>query len=125
MTLILAIIAISLALIFYTIGVFSERRRGVLKPVHLFMFALGLIFDTTGTAIMSSMTNSEAQSGLQLHQITGFAAIFLMALHFLWALVVILRGDEKAKHNFHRFSLLVWLFWLIPYIVGLVIGMSH
>ncbi|MFD1123805.1 HsmA family protein [Lentilactobacillus raoultii] len=125
-TLFLAITTITLALIFYTVGVFSERHAGSLKLRHIIWFGLGLIFDTTGTTIMSSIANAEAGgSQFSLHQITGMAAILLMAFHFVWAIYVLIRGTEKAKTNFHRFSLLVWLFWLIPYIVGVVIGMGQ
>lgn len=124
--LIFAIITISLALVFYTIGVFSERRSGVLQPKHLLFFGLGLVFDTTGTTIMSSIANGEAAtSGFSLHQVTGVIAILLMAFHFIWAIYVLVKGNPKAKQTFHKFSLVVWLFWLIPYVAGIIIGMGH
>ena len=53
--LIMAIITITLALVFYTIGVFSERKSGILKKPHLIIFWMGLVFDTVGTTIMSSI----------------------------------------------------------------------
>lgn len=124
--LILAIATISLALVFYTIGVFSERRSGVLQPKHLIFFGLGLVFDTTGTMIMSSIAKAgAATSGLSLHQVTGVIAILLMAFHFIWAIYVLVKGNSHAKETFHKFSLVVWLFWLVPYIAGLIIGMGH
>lgn len=125
-TLILAIITITLALFFYTIGVFSERRSGSLTIKHVLLFGLGLVFDTTGTTIMSSIAKAESQtSGLSLHQVTGVIAIVLMAVHLIWAIYVLVKGTEQLKRTFHRFSLIVWLFWLIPYIAGVVIGMAH
>ena len=48
-------ILITLALIFYTIGVWAERLAGRLMPWHLIFFWGGLIFDTTGTSIMMDM----------------------------------------------------------------------
>lgn len=126
--LILAIATITLALVFYTIGVFSERRAGTLKGKHAFLFFLGLVFDTTGTTIMSNIAKSNSdvvQSGLQLHQITGMAALLLMLGHLIWAMFVLWKGSDKAKLSFHKFSIVVWAFWLIPYIAGLIIGMSH
>lgn len=42
--------AITFALVFYTIGVFVERRAGMLKLSHIMFFYLGLAYDTTGTA---------------------------------------------------------------------------
>ena len=41
--LIMAIITITLALVFYTIGVFSERKAHILKKQHVFIFWLGLV----------------------------------------------------------------------------------
>lgn len=120
--LVYAIITISLALVFYTIGVWSEKIQGKLKKWHLIIFWIGLIFDTTGTTLMSKI----AKSGFQLnfHGITGLLAIILMLFHAVWATVVLLQNNEKAKAKFHKFSIIVWIIWLIPYISGAIFGVS-
>lgn len=125
--LVMAIITITLALVFYTIGVFSERRAHILKKQHVIIFWIGLIFDTTGTTIMSLLTKegSQAQSGMGLHGITGALAIVLMLFHALWATLVLVKKDEKKQESFHKFSIFVWLVWLVPYILGMIIGMGH
>jgi len=38
-----------------------------------------------------------------------------MFIHAVWAAVVLKRKNEKAIQNFHKFSVLVWAIWLIPY----------
>ncbi len=81
--LILAIVFITSALIFYTIGVFGERKAKILKKKHVIIFWLGFIFDTLGTFTMSNIANShtfEVKSALSqnLHSITGLLAIVLM-----------------------------------------------
>ena len=53
--LVISTILISLALILYSIGVWSERFAGILKGWHLVFFWGGLGFDTTGTGIMFEM----------------------------------------------------------------------
>lgn len=121
--LIMAIVTITLALIFYTIGVFSERKSGTLNKFHVIIFWIGLLFDTTGTTIMSRIANGG--SLLSLHGITGALAIVLMLFHAVWATIVFTKNDTKKLHNFHKFSIIVWLIWLIPYIIGLIIGMSN
>ncbi|HVI40819.1 MAG TPA: HsmA family protein [Anaerovoracaceae bacterium] len=60
--LIFAIIAISFALVFYTIGVWSERKARELKNWHVITFWLGLVFDITGTLTMERIANSGANS---------------------------------------------------------------
>lgn len=113
-------ILITLALIFYSIGVWSERLAGRLKPWHLAFFWTGVLFDTTGTGLMFEMAGG---LGFNLHAITGLLAIILMFIHAAWASLVLIRKDENAILNFHRFSLLVWLIWLIPYFSGFFVSM--
>ncbi|TET38648.1 MAG: TIGR03987 family protein, partial [Anaerolineales bacterium] len=31
--------------------------------------------------------------------------------------------DEKAIANFHKFSVLVWVIWLVPYFTGFFVSM--
>lgn len=100
---------ISLALVAYTIGVFGERNSGTLKRSHLIFFWIGLACDSTGTAIMSSMPQSSGDSISLLHPVTGGLAIALMLFHATWATYVLLRGNSKQRHNFHRLSICVWL----------------
>jgi uncharacterized repeat protein (TIGR03987 family) len=105
-------IIITLALVFYSIGVWSERFQGLLKSWHLAFFWLGLVFDTWGTGVML-----ETAGGLtaDVHGISGVIAILLMLIHAIWATVVLVRRDERWIKNFHKFSVVVWAIWLIPY----------
>ncbi|MBU3160622.1 TIGR03987 family protein [Clostridium frigoris] len=121
--LICAIMSITLALILYTIGVWSEKKQGELKKWHLLVFYLGLVFDTLGTTLMSKIVNEGFQ--INFHGVTGLLAIILMLFHALWATIVLIKNDEKAKVNFHKFSIIVWIIWLIPFISGAIFGMFH
>ena len=107
-----ASIIMATALVFYSIGVWSERISGQLKPWHLLFFLLGLVCDTWGTGMMFEMVGGMS---FDVHGITGVIAILLMFIHALWAFIVLKRNDEKAIRNFHKFSIAVWLIWLIPY----------
>lgn len=122
--LICAVIFITAALIFYTIGVFSERFKKTLTKKSLILFWLGLICDTTGTLIMGQIARSGEGNANVLHAVTGAAAILLMLIHAVWATYVYLKGSEKAKASFHKFSIVVWLIWLVPYISGMFMGMG-
>lgn len=126
--LIFAIVTISLALVFYTVGVFGERKSKTLNKKHLILFWLGLVFDTTGTFIMSRIAAegaSTVSAGAQmLHSVTGVLAIVLMLFHAGWATYVLVKNDDTKKQAFHKFSITVWCIWLVPYIVGMIVGMS-
>ncbi len=121
--LIAAIVLITGALIFYSIGVWGEKIKGALSPRWLAFFWLGFVCDTAGTTVMSAI----AGGGLlefNFHAITGLLAIVLMLVHAVWATLVLARKREKAMKSFHRFSLVVWAIWLLPYLSGLVFGMA-
>jgi uncharacterized repeat protein (TIGR03987 family) len=115
-----AVIVINLALVFYSIGVWSERLQGRLKIWHTVFFWLGLVCDTWGTGLMFDYAG-----GMQfnLHGVSGVLAIILMCIHAVWATVVLVRKDEKMIANFHKFSLLVWFVWLIPYFSPMLLRM--
>lgn len=117
-----AIIYFTLALIFYSIGVWSERLQKILKPWHLLFFWLGLIADTLGTIYVKQ------QVGIlifNLHTLTGMLGLLLMIIHSIWATIIIIKKDPKKLYTFHKFSLLVWLIWLIPYFTGLISGITR
>lgn len=94
--LILSTIAISAALVFYTWGVFGERRSGTLTRKYVTLFWIGLACDTTGTLMMSSMA-AQTAGGMGVHGITGIVAIVLMLIHATWATWTYLRGSEQAQ----------------------------
>lgn len=107
-----ASVIIGLALLFYTIGVWSERLAGRLKAWHLAFFWLGLVFDTWGTGMMFAYREGFT---LDVHGVTGMIAIVLMLVHAIWATAVLIRKDEHWITRFHTFSIGVWLMWLVPY----------
>lgn len=117
-----ASIIMAAALIFYSIGVWAERLQGRLKPWHLVFFILGLICDTWGTGLMFDYVGGMA---FDIHGISGLIAIILMLIHATWAAVVLIRKDENAIVNFHKFSIAVWLVWLIPYFSPMFFGMAN
>ena len=118
----LAIITINLALVFHTVGVWSEKFAGRMKPWHLLMFWIGFVFDTTGTTLMAEIAG---QLEFDLHGITGMLAIVLMLGHAIWASVVLFTKQEKRIQSFHRLSVFVWLVWLVPFLTGMINSMIH
>jgi uncharacterized repeat protein (TIGR03987 family) len=118
----LSTVFITLALVFYSIGVWSERIAGRLKAWHLVFFWLGLVCDTVGTALMLEMAGGLT---FGVHGVTGVTAILLMIVHAVWATAVLVRKDEAAIRSFHKFSVAVWVIWLIPYLSGAVFGMTR
>ena len=116
-----ASIIITAALLFYSIGVWSERVQGRLKTWHLVFFVLGLICDAAMRRIMLDFAGGMA---FDLHGISGLVAIILMFIHAVRAAIVLIQKNENAIQNFHKFSVLVWVIWLIPYFSPMVFNMA-
>ncbi len=115
---------ITLALVFYSIGVWSERIALYLKPWHVVAFWTGLLFDVSGTLAMHQMAKRPFDLTAP-HTFSGQLALWLMLAHAIWSTHVSRRGTEEARAGFHRYSLFVWLVWLIPYFGGLALAMGN
>jgi uncharacterized repeat protein (TIGR03987 family) len=121
---VMSFILITLALIFYSVGVWSERLARYLKPWHVTAFWTGFLFDVSGTLAMHRLAKGPFDLRAP-HTLAGQIALWLMLAHALWATWVVRQGSEAARTDFHRYSLIVWLVWLIPYFGGMVIGMRR
>jgi len=122
--LIISTVLITLALFFYSLGVWSERAARYLKPWHVTLFWTGFVFDLSGTWTMHIMSEGSFDL-LELHTLTGQTALWLMLVHAIWATYSSQKGSEKERTGFHKYSVIVWLFWLVPYFGGMYIGMSR
>jgi len=114
---------ITMALIIYSIGVWSERLQGRLKWWHVAAFYTGLVCDSIGTGAMSLMAGGLLQ--FTFHGLTGLAAILIMVFHAGWATLVLIKKNEKLIIKFHGFSIVVWAIWLIPMVTGAVFGVTQ
>lgn len=81
-----------------------------------------LIADTVGTSLMEHIAELTHLHD-EIHTVTGTIAILLMFVHALWAIWTYVKGSAKAKKHFNRFSIVVWCIWLIPYLIGVYMGM--
>ncbi|SHJ48750.1 TIGR03987 family protein [Dethiosulfatibacter aminovorans DSM 17477] len=118
--LIMSIITMILALACYSIGVWGEKLSKRLTKQNLMFFWIGFIFDTTGTTMMSLMSDKFT---FDIHGITGTLAILLMLFHATWATIVLVKKNTAQIIKFHKFSLFVWMIWLIPFMTGMVLKM--
>ncbi len=123
MLFILSTIFITLALVFYSLGVWAERMARLLKPWHIVTFWIGFTFDVSGTFLMHLMADDPFNI-LNSHTLTGQLALWLMLAHATWATVVVRKDKKDLRLKFHRYSLFVWLVWLIPYFGGMIMAMG-
>jgi uncharacterized repeat protein (TIGR03987 family) len=118
----IAIVSMISALGLYTLGVWGEKLAGILRNKHLVFFWTGLVFDTLGTTLMGRIAGVFR---FNLHGVTGAAAIALMFAHAIWASLALTLKQDGVLRGFHRFSLVVWGLWLIPFASGMILAMFH
>jgi uncharacterized repeat protein (TIGR03987 family) len=116
------VLHITLALVFYSLGVWAEKLAHYLKPWHVVAFWTGFMFDLVGTWMMHRIAEHPFDI-TDPHTFTGQLALVLMLIHAGWATYVVRNHRESARKKFHRYSIIVWLIWLIPYLGGMYIGM--
>jgi len=104
-----------IAAILYTVAIWSDRRRKRLEPWMLATFGIALCADALGTVLLCA-TESDAFR-VNLHTVTGAASLLIMAVHFAWALLAILRSD-RFEARFRRWSLWAWGLWLVSFFSG-------
>ncbi len=111
----------TIALVFYSISVWSGWFSKRLKLWHIYVFLIGLFTDYLATVLTYI-----AIGGLvfTLHAILGFASIGLMTIHVVWSIIAYLNKSEQSITNFHRISLVVWSFWIISYLSGFYSGIE-
>jgi uncharacterized repeat protein (TIGR03987 family) len=120
----LLIVSISttfLALIFYTIGVWTVRFSKELKPAHLIEFWIGLVFDIAGTVCMNLLAGSIK---LDVHGLAGFIALALMLVNTIRVTMLWKNKQQQAFAGFRNFALIVWIVWLIPFFSGAIMHMK-
>lgn len=121
---ILSSILITLALVFYSTGIWAERIAKYLKGWHVAAFWLGFVFDASGTWTMHLMSSGQFNI-FNNHTLTGQFALWLMLIHAVWGTWVVFRGSKSLRIGFHRYSIIVWLVWLVPYFSGMYLGMMR
>ena len=110
------IIFILLALISYTVAVWTERITKKIKFWIVLTFGFGLLCDFVGTSIMFYI--SEHRFSFSFHSVCGYLALVIMLLHLIWA-VLSIKKIGKCEQYFTRFSIFAWIIWLVAFISGI------
>jgi uncharacterized repeat protein (TIGR03987 family) len=111
------VIIVTLALIFYSIGIFTEQRQKRITKRILFYLSLGLIFDISAT---SCMIIGSANSAFTLHGFIGYTGLLAMIIETSFAYKHYKRhGSEKTvSHALHWYSRISYSLWVIVFITG-------
>jgi uncharacterized repeat protein (TIGR03987 family) len=101
--LMLATTLILIALALYTFGIWGSKIAKMLKVWHAILMWIGLFFDCTGTVFMASQGGGYK---LDLHGLTGAAAILAMLVNGIYATILLRRKRETELSGYRS---LAWL----------------
>jgi uncharacterized repeat protein (TIGR03987 family) len=89
-----------------------------------YSFWIGLTSDILGKWTMHRLANGPFDF-IAPHTLTGQIALWVMLIHAIWATSVARKDSDELRTNFHRYSLIIWLIWLVPYFGGMYMGMTR
>jgi len=113
---------VTLALIFYCIGIITEQRRKLINKKVLTFLTMGLICDITATACMIiGSTNSP----FTFHGLIGYIALLAMTIETVIAYRFSFQnGYEKTvTKGIHLYSRFALILWIAVYITGSLLVM--
>ena len=116
-----ATILFTVALLLYSTAIWSERLAQQLKKWHVAVFFCGVLTDALATWITIDFIGAIV---LTPHAIFGFTSLFLMVLHFVWAVIVLFSSNKQTLELFHKFGLFVWSIWMLSYLTGFISGIQ-
>ncbi|GMW07065.1 MAG: HsmA family protein [Gammaproteobacteria bacterium] len=118
----LSVVLITLALILYTTGVWLSWRTKMLVPAHILIFWCAVAADALATKFMGARVETIRWD---LHTISGYAALGLMALLTVYGTLALIRRRKEWLAGFHKLALPIWIIWVGSYITGVVLGVQR
>lgn len=113
-------IALIVALVLYSIGVWGAFRAKAFSGKHLTMIWLGVAFDVIATLMMAISAGGSLQwdtAANKLHTALALAAFFGMV--GVASAVSPLKVSEKARKALTRIAIAPWALWLGVYVWGM------
>ncbi len=121
-TLMLGSGVVTLALIFYSIAVITEQKKHLVAPIVLIFITLGLFSDILSTLLMIIGSNYKFVS---FHGILGYSALAGMLIDTILIWKMKLRKQPIVSSKLHIYTRIAYIWWVVAYISGSVIGMMH
>ncbi len=116
----LSILAFTMALLCYTTGVLLEVGSGKMEPWILLIFWLGLAFEICGAIPMFR----RSEGNITFHGIVGAIGLLLIILHNIGASLAVMGEWNVVLKMFPMLSVFVYLIWLVAFLTGMIAGMK-
>jgi uncharacterized repeat protein (TIGR03987 family) len=108
---------VTLALLFYSIGIITEQRKKVISKKVLLFLTLGLISDITATACMII---GSSNSPFTFHGFIGYAALLAMIIEttLAYRFNSTNGASTQVTKGLHLYSRFAYVLWVAVYITG-------
>ena len=114
-------IIVSLALLFYSVGIITEQRRHRITSPVLFFLTVGVVLDITATVCMII---GSTKSPFSLHGILGYSSLAGMTAVTVMAWSQRRRkGDIEVPRGLHLSSRLAYVWWVLTYVASALLVM--
>jgi uncharacterized repeat protein (TIGR03987 family) len=115
-----AVVVVTCALVFYSIGVITEQRRKKVVPRVLFFLTGGVMLDISATALMIiGSTNLP----FTFHGFLGYIALLLMLIDAILIWRHYRRnGPTAISPRLNIYTRIAYGWWVIAYIVGAIMN---
>ena len=115
-----AVVVVTVALVFYSIGVITEQRKHAVTRLVLFFLTGGVILDITSTILM--IINS-GNIPITAHGIIGYTALLVMLIDgiLIWR-YRLQKGGSPVPRRLHLYTRIAYGWWVIAYIAGAIIS---
>jgi hypothetical protein len=113
------------ALLFYSIGIFTEQRHKRVIPRVLLFLTLGIVFDIIATGFMIA---GSSKGLFTLHGFIGYSSLLGMLIDtiLIWRLRLNTGIGAAVPDALHRYSRYAYCWWIVAFITGgLLVAVSR
>lgn len=118
----LSVALITLALILYSTAVWLNWRSRRLTFTYIAIFWCAVASDALATRFMGARVETIRWD---LHTISGYLALALMAALTLWGTVALIQKRDDWLARFHKLAIPIWIVWVGSYITGVYLGIQR
>ena len=108
---------VTIALLFYSIGFFKERRGRIVARDVLTFFTIGVLFDISATVLMII---GSSRGMLTIHGAIGYSSLtgMLIETTLLWRQYLKTGTGSLIGKKLHVYSAIAYTWWVMAYITG-------
>lgn len=106
-----------LALVFYSVAIFTEQQKKIVNKTVLIFLTMGVCFDITATIFMIL---GSSKGMLTLHGIIGYSSLAAMVADavLIWRQKTAKGMNSEVPKGLHLYSRYAYIWWVLAFITG-------